>query len=789
MIDDLLASLLAPEGEGPPQAVASRAARALLDLQSLPQEAAGSPATWRAGTASLAPHQRPAVIRLTAILARYGGAVLADAPGLGKSYVAMAVARMRGEPFTLVVPAVLVGQWRELCRRFGATPEILTHESLSRRLAAGAAESRGSAPVADSDPTQARPCHRVDAEPRVHSRRQLRCPGLLVVDEAHHFRNPATKRYRALAELSLGARVLLITATPVHNRIGDLVHLLRLFLRDDALAGLGIPSLKRAAAGESWAALPAALAHLVVARSRSRAPALALPRRARARDVRVGPAPDARLQEMVEEIGKYSPGAGGALVRMVLLTRLASSLPAFRESLSRQEAFADLAAEAADSHRVMTRQDFHRLFPRGEEPDIQLALLPLLLAEGGSDGIPGDRSALSRLRALASSVVADPKVSRLDQLLAGRTAKTIVFTSSRATARYLLRTLQGGHRVAAVMGARGLLPSGPSPVPEILAAFAPLALGLAPPPASLAVDVLIATDLASEGLNLQDAGRVVHYDLPWTAARLTQRVGRIDRLGSTHPTIHVLTFLPSAPLAHAIRIERRLLFKARVGRRAALFDWCDRLQALVKDEQAAACAVSGREAAVLLVVSYGGIAEPIVVRASGVSTDPRLACQLLEHTAMAPAVPLDRATLHTALCRAAPAIRKRLDLIASARWRAGDRDQLSRRLIPMVVRDARRAAREGDANRVTELDGVIERLGSGMAAGEELSLGHLVESPAPLTVDALCRWSERLPTPGSRVPAPELRLVAAVVVAGYFPSWPSRRSSSTSTAPSSTRSS
>jgi len=325
------------------------------------------------------------------------------------------------------------------------------------------------------------------------------------------------------------------------------------------------------------------------------------------------------------------------------------------------------------------------------------------------------------------------------------------------------------------MGARGVLPSGPAPVSEVLALFAPVATGVAPPPQALSIDVLIATDLASEGLNLQDASRVIHYDLPWTAARLSQRVGRIDRLGSAHPRVQVLTFLPPAPLADAIRMETRLLIKARVGRRAGLFDWCDRLQALVNDDDACLCAVSGREAAVLLVVSAGGTAEPVIVRESGVTADPRVACELLEDAAAAPAVPVGgtaQAILRSAICRAAPLIRKRLDQLESARWRAGDRDQLSRRLIPMVVREARRAAREGNAPRVTELDAVIERLGSGMTAGEELSLARLAERPAPLTVDSLCRWSERLPrpsgsplgAPGCRLPAPELQLVAAVLM-------------------------
>ncbi|HWH02411.1 MAG TPA: DEAD/DEAH box helicase [Gemmatimonadales bacterium] len=735
MIHEPLAALLTPGPEGPPPAVASRAARALLDLPPVSPAAAVTPA-W------LAAHQRPAAVRLAAIVSRYGGAVLADAPGLGKSYVAMAVALMCEDSFTLVVPAVLVSQWGQLCRRFDVTPEIRTHEGLSRPFIGQKPSPRSS--FRD-----------------FMSRRQPRCP-LIIVDEAHHYRNPATRRYRALAELTMGARVLLVTATPVHNRIGDLVHLLRLFMRDDALAGLGVPSLKRAAAGESWTELPGALAHIVVARSRSRAPTIVLPKRARGKSIRVGPAPDQRLAEMVSKIATCNPGPAGALVRMVLLTRLASSLPAFRESLSRQEAFADFSDEAKHSGRALTRHDFQRFFPRGEEPDLQLALLPLLLPQGNGQA-PGDRLAFPRLKDLASGAP-DPKAGRLDQLLSRHLAKTIVFTSSRATARYLLRTLQTRHRVAAVMGARGLLPSGPIPVPEILAAFAPMATGVPSPQARLAMDVLIATDLASEGLNLQDASRVIHYDLPWTAARLAQRVGRIDRIGSAHPRIQVVTFLPPPSLAHAIGFETRLLAKARVGRRAGLFDWCDRLQVLVQDDEAALCAVSGDEEATLLVFSVGGLAEALVVRKNGLTADPRIACALLEQAVTAPAIPHDGEMLRAAICRAAPAIRQRLDQLVSARWRAGDRDQLSRRLIPMVVREARRAAREGNAPRVAMLDALVERLGSGMTAGEELSLAALAESPAPLTVDSLCDWSRGLPTLDCRTVAPDIRLTAAIVV-------------------------
>src|SRR5204863_220949 len=103
-------------------ALAARAARALLDLPEVP----GDPLPW------LTPHQRPAAERLTAVIARHGGAVLADAVGLGKSYVALAVARMLGDPFTLVVPGVLVDQWRALLGRLGFEAPTITHEALSR---------------------------------------------------------------------------------------------------------------------------------------------------------------------------------------------------------------------------------------------------------------------------------------------------------------------------------------------------------------------------------------------------------------------------------------------------------------------------------------------------------------------------------------------------------------------------------------------------------------------------------------------------------------------------------
>ncbi len=75
----------------------------------------------------------------------------------------------------------------------------------------------------------------------------------------------------------------------------------------------------------------------------------------------------------------------------------------------------------------------------------------------------------------------------------------------------------------------------------------------------------MATDLASEGLNLQRAGVVVHYDIPWNPVKLDQRNGRAHRIGQTRISIRAIYFLPEArsrvveTIASKNRTRRRIL--------------------------------------------------------------------------------------------------------------------------------------------------------------------------------------------------------------------------------------
>ena len=70
--------------------------------------------------------------------------------------------------------------------------------------------------------------------------------------------------------------------------------------------------------------------------------------------------------------------------------------------------------------------------------------------------------------------------------------------------------------------------------------------------------VLLATDVLSEGQNLQDGAIVVNYDLPWAIIRLIQRVGRVDRIGQKSETILCYTFLPAEGVERIIRLRARV---------------------------------------------------------------------------------------------------------------------------------------------------------------------------------------------------------------------------------------
>ncbi|HEX5830964.1 MAG TPA: DEAD/DEAH box helicase [Gemmatimonadaceae bacterium] len=469
------------------------------------------------GEVRLLPHQRDAVRRLGSMLRDDGGAVLADATGLGKTFVALALARAHHAP-VVVAPAALRATWADAACRAGLTIPFISVERLSR------------APIAEL------------------------APDLVVVDEAHHCRNAATRRWRHLAQLARDAAVLLLSATPLHNAPEDLRALLALFLGSRA-RGLDAAALARHVVRRTIAdvALPEPL-------PRASDP-VELPLRADARVL-------AQLLALPPPVPPAGGGDGGALVALGLARLWCSSDGALRAALRRrlQRAAALEDALAAGGYPDATAlrgwlagDDAVQLaLPLGE----QVIAVPHELLEAVRQHANGVRAVLHGPLATSGRDAARARQLReLRRRHAG--AKIVVFSQFADSIAALRRELAREPGVAALTRRGAAVAGGALSRAEALARFAPVAAGRAPPRSAERIELLLATDLLSEGVNLQDAQVVVHLDLPWTPARLEQRLGRVRRLGSRHDEVFSYVCRPPVSGERLLRLEQRLRRKLR----------------------------------------------------------------------------------------------------------------------------------------------------------------------------------------------------------------------------------
>lgn len=158
----------------------------------------------------------------------------------------------------------------------------------------------------------------------------------------------------------------------------------------------------------------------------------------------------------------------------------------------------------------------------------------------------------------------DAKLQALLDLVGRRhpTEKILVFSQFADTVRYL------GKELAARGVSDAVAVTGDTPhLTTSVRRFSPVSNGwdrrLAP---GEELRVLIATDVLSEGQNLQDAAIVVNYDLPWAIIRLIQRAGRVDRIGQKAETILCYSFLPADGVESIIRLRSRV--RARLHQNA-----------------------------------------------------------------------------------------------------------------------------------------------------------------------------------------------------------------------------
>jgi len=150
----------------------------------------------------------------------------------------------------------------------------------------------------------------------------------------------------------------------------------------------------------------------------------------------------------------------------------------------------------------------------------------------------------------------DAKLDALFALLAKqhREDKVVIFTQFADTVRYLEAQLRarGLRRLAGVTG-------GDENPTGYAWRFSPASNQKRDQiPADQELQILIATDVLSEGQNLQDAAIVVNFDLPWAIIRLIQRAGRVDRIGQKSEKILCYSFLPADGVEKLIRLRARV---------------------------------------------------------------------------------------------------------------------------------------------------------------------------------------------------------------------------------------
>jgi hypothetical protein len=457
--------------------------------------------------------------------------MLCDEVGLGKTYVALALAREF--PRCLVVlPAALTSMWQSALTGTGIHASLNTFEALSR------------ADLADRKTPQT-------------ARKQY---DLVIVDEAHHVRNPHTNRYLALESLVRGARVLLLSATPIHNRREDLVALLSLFLgsRADALTS-------------------AELALCVVRREQKQlGQPLAIPvvRPAVYHQLPDDAALVQRLMTLPPPLPVRDGGFAGALIGRGLVHQWASSEAALREAMRRRIARASALCAALEAGTYPTARELETwAYADGA---LQLGFAQLLAAPVGEHQtlLTAIQSHLAALESINTGLVSvgaiDDERARVISTITGRDpgARVVAFAQYSETVSMLFRKLAHSGRVAMLTSHGARVAGGSLTRLEAISRFAPLATGAREPSPAEAIDLLLTTDILSEGVNLQDAGIVIHLDIPWTSARMEQRVGRAARLGSRHSAVLVHVLRPPHSAAQAIASEAIIQRKWASAKRA-----------------------------------------------------------------------------------------------------------------------------------------------------------------------------------------------------------------------------
>jgi SNF2 family DNA or RNA helicase len=284
------------------------------------------------------------------------------------------------------------------------------------------------------------------------------------------------------------------------------------------------------------------------------------------------------------------------LMKANLLKRLESSVHAFYTSLERMLRSYRVFRDLLDKGTVAVGSDVSELIGSGEQIGYILEEIDRMVDKGEYAGYESEAFHLNDLkrdlevdigllseleetlepfhREIQNDFTMDDKAEQLRGLIGSlrigthdllergdRAEKLIIFTQFTDTVEYLEAALEQFQQ-RSLLDDHVEIASATSDSPNVertIQRFAPKANGARDDvDPSKEIDILVTTDVAGEGVNLQDANLVINYDIHWNPLRLIQRIGRVDRLGSDHDHIYALNFLPETELEQELGIVERV---------------------------------------------------------------------------------------------------------------------------------------------------------------------------------------------------------------------------------------
>lgn len=265
------------------------------------------------------------------------------------------------------------------------------------------------------------------------------------------------------------------------------------------------------------------------------------------------------------------------IMKTLLVKRIDSSFYAFKQSLKRYYNANQIMLNMFEKGTIYIapnlkvnellsedkEEDLIKLIEeaRDTDPTIEICT-PNDFVEGFKDGIEADNKILKELVKLWDEVDSDPKLdifidylkTRLFDKEINQEGKLVIFSESKETTKYLSDSLRenGFDHILTVQS-----DNRDTQMPILLANFDANYKG----EKKNDFNIVISTEVLAEGVNLHRANVIVNYDTPWNSTRLMQRIGRVNRIGSSAKVIYIFNFFPTSKVNNDIELEKKAKMK------------------------------------------------------------------------------------------------------------------------------------------------------------------------------------------------------------------------------------